>query len=64
MPPLTATVGATGLGGGPATTGGGGGSGGGGGGGFFGGASPGAFASADAGFARTFAARNHSVPCT
>ena len=60
--PLTATVGATGLGSSaPSTFGGGGGFGGGGSGGFFGGASPGAFSSARAGFARTFTASNHTV---
>jgi ABC-type lipoprotein release transport system permease subunit len=59
--PLTATVGATGLGSSTPSGVGGGGFGGGGGGGFFGGASPGAFSSARPGFARTFAASNHSV---
>jgi len=54
--PLTATVGATGLGSSaPSGVSGGGGFPGGGGGGFFGGSSPGAFSSAPAGFARTFA---------
>jgi putative ABC transport system permease protein len=59
--PLTATVGATGLGSSAPSGSGGGGGFGGGGGGFFGGASPGAFSSAPAGFARSFAASNHSV---
>ena len=59
--PLTATVGATGLGSSAPSGFGGGGGVGGGGGGFFGGASPGAFSSARSGFARTFAASNHSV---
>jgi ABC-type lipoprotein release transport system permease subunit len=63
VPPLSATVGATGLGGASTTTGGGFGGGGfGGGGGFFGGRTPGAFASANPGFARTFTDRTHSVP--
>jgi ABC-type antimicrobial peptide transport system permease subunit len=55
--PLTATVGATGLGSSAPAGGGFGG----GGGGFFGGASPGAFSSAPAGFASTFTAGSHSV---
>jgi ABC-type lipoprotein release transport system permease subunit len=60
--PLTATVGATGLGSSaPSGVSGGGGFPGGGGGGFFGGSSPGAFSSAPAGFARTFATGNHTV---
>jgi len=60
VPPLSATVGATGLGGSSTTTTTGGGFGGGGG--FFGGRTPGAFASANPGFARTFTDRTHSVP--
>ena len=59
--PLTATVGATGLGSSTPAGFSGGGFGGGGGGGFFGGASPGAFSSARPGFAHTFTASNHSV---
>ena len=61
-PPLSATVGATGLGGSATASTGGGGFPGGGEGGFFGGASPGAFASSRPDFARTFAPTSHSVP--
>ncbi|MGD1035148.1 MAG: FtsX-like permease family protein, partial [Candidatus Dormibacteria bacterium] len=62
VPPLNAVVGATGLGGASTPTGGFGGGGFGGGGGFFGGRTPGAFASANPGFARTFTNRTHTVP--